>query len=451
MNMKKLFTICALLMMSLLLRAQYSSVMAYDANISSNGHAVVRNMSTTEVITYVMNSGINNFTYENNSSLTYNYVKLLPNIRVMDLRIFSGKAYFCGVNNTTNLGVLGTFDATLLQSVPNTVPIDYFDVPSISVLTRLEVYKDLSTGNPRVAAVGYDDGNACGVWACGRVVDCADFWPGSMTATITMGNSYYGGMYDIEQWFDVVATEDWVVLVGYGIMGGQSGLMLRRFPKSNPMDPTEVDNMYFYKLPEIVSWEEVRGVFLKENDIAVVYRGPRDNNVTDYTDFRIFNISTMKNINSQEYVIPYKSYIWEMAYMEHADRVVVLDNFPSPVYMSNFVYLVPYRTVTYPSVYVNEKEWEFQSVTNLDGDYFVGAGCMHFLLRDATAAYPAYNIFSPDPYFCPADNELRVEIIKDIEPTIFYEPIVNPFPAQAPIPLQSQVDQGTMDVRCISQ
>ena len=369
----------------------------------------------------------------------------------MDLRIFSGKAYFCGVNNTTNQGVLGTFDATLLQSVPNTVPIDYFDVPSISVLTRLEVYKDLSTGNPRVAAVGYNDDSTCGVWACGRVVDCADFWPGSMTATITMGNSYYGGMYDIEQWFDVVATEDWVVLVGYGIMGGQRGLMLRRFPKSNPMDPTEVDNMYFYKLPEIVSWEEVRGVFLKENDIAVVYRGPRDNNVTDYTDFRIFNISTMKNTNSQEYVIPYKSYIWEMAYMEHADRVVVLDNFPSPVYMSNFVYLVPYRTVTYSSVYVNEKEWEFQSVTNLDGDYFVGAGCMHFLLRDATAAYPAYNIFSPDPYFCPADNELRVEIIKDIEPKIFYEPIVNPFPSQAPNSLLFTVDQGTMDVRCISQ
>lgn len=93
-NMKKLFTICALLMMPLFLRAQYSSVMAYDANITSNGHAVVRNLSSTEVITYVMNSGINNFTYENNSSLTYNYVKLLPNIRVMDLRIFSGKAYF---------------------------------------------------------------------------------------------------------------------------------------------------------------------------------------------------------------------------------------------------------------------------------------------------------------------------------------------------------------------
>lgn len=449
--MKKLFTICALLMMPLFLRAQYSSVMAYDANITSNGHAVVRNLSSTEVITYVMNSGINNFTYENNSSLTYNYVKLLPNIRVMDLRIFSGKAYFCGVNNTTNQGVLGTFDATLLQSVPNTVPIDYFDVPSISMLTRLEVYKDLSTGNPRVAAVGYNDGNACGVWACGRVVDCADFWPGSMTTTITMGNSYYGGMNDIEQWFDVVATEDWVVLVGYGIMGGQRGLMLRRFPKNNPMDPTEVDNMYFYKLPEIVSWEEVRGVFLKENDIAVVYRGPRDNNVTDYTDFRIFNISTMKNINSQEYVIPYKSYIWEMAYMEHADRVVVLDNFPSPVYMSNFVYLIPYRTALYSSVYVNDKDWEFQSVTNLDGDYFVGAGCMHFLLRDATAVYPAYNLNTPPPDLCPADKELRVEIIENIEAAKIYEPIVNPFPAQAPIPLQSQVDQGTMDVRCISQ
>lgn len=449
--MKKMFTISALLLMSLFLRAQYSSVMVEDVNVVNDGSTIVRNLSTTEVITYVTCSGINWFSYENNSSLSYNYVKLPMNIRVRDFRIYDGNVYFCGVNTNNGKGVLGTFDATLLQSGVLNVPIDYFDVQDITILTRLEVYKDLITGNPRVAAVGYDGNGPCGVWACGRVVDCADFWPGSATANITIGNSYFGGLNEIEHWYDVVVTDDWVVLVGYGNVNGQGGLMLRRFLKASPMDPAELDNMYFYKVSDPVAWEEVRGVFLRENDIAVVYRGPRDNDVTDYTDFRVFDINTMYNINSQEYIIPYKSYIWEMAYMGEADRVVVLNNFPSPVYISNFVYIIPYQATPYTSVYVNDKEWYFQSVTNLDHNYFVGSGCLHFLLRDVSAAYPANNIYSPSPQLCPADEALRVVPIEKLEPIIIYEPIgTTSFLMQPPSP-PFPISSGSLDVRCISQ
>lgn len=52
---------------------------------------------------------------------------------------------------------------------------------------------------------------------------------------------------------------------------------------------------------------------------------------------------------------------------KNANRVVVLSDFPTPASLSNFAYLEPYKTTTYTSVYVNDDDWRFQSLTNLDG------------------------------------------------------------------------------------
>lgn len=105
-----------------------------------------------------------------------------------------------------------------------------------------------------------------------------------------------------------------------------------------------------------------------------------------------------------------------MAFMERANRVVLVNDFPSPVYMSNFAYLIPYQQTAYTSVYVNDSAWRFWSVTNLDGNYFVGTGCFHFLLRDASASYPASNDYSTTPSLCPADEVLKVAIINKVTP-----------------------------------
>lgn len=451
--MKKLIIIAASLMVSFWAKAQYSSVMSYDVGMPDGGTTIVRNMSNTEVITYVRNNTNHRFTYENSSTLAYKYIELsdpaFDKVEVHDFRIIDNVVYFCGVNNNLGQGVLGSFYASdILNPVGTPISINCFTVSSITTLNRLNAYIDPATERPRVAAVGHKNGS-CGAWFCGVWVDCEGLLPSSTYANISVYDSFYGGTGDFELWMDVVSTNDWVVLVGYGLQGRQNGLVLRRFHKGNPTD-SEIDKMYFYKELETIAWDEIRAVYIKNDDIAVAYRGIRNNNVTDFTKFRIFDINQMKNVNSQEYVIPNKSYLWEMAYMEHADRAVILNDFPNLDYRSCFAFLIPYQTTAYNSIYVNDKDWRFQSVTNLDGIFFVGVGPFHFILRDATAAYPAHNIYSTAPALCPEDYIIKVSVIDNISQNVDPENLIGPsFPI--PIPLYSAlINSRSLVVKCLA-
>ena len=453
--MKKLLLITLLLMVSPFARTQFSSVMAEDPNYPRDAITIVRNLSNSEVITYVHDLGIHRFTYENNSSLFYNYIDLpspyFDKIVVNDFRIVGEMLYFCGKNLALNCGVLGVIKATPLRGpLPINAQIDYFDVAGTTVLFIMDAYIDPATNTPRVAAVGYDRVSSCGMWACGVWVDCAGFMPSVTPSSLSVFNSYYAGPGNYEHWSDVVSTNEWVVLVGAGYYGGQEGLMLRRFHKGNLADP-ELDNLYFYPESESLIWEELRAVALNEDDIAVVFRGIRNNNVTDFTKFRVFDIGLMQNINSQEYVIPYKSLINEMAYMKGADRVVLVNDFPSPNYISNFVYLIPYQTTAYNTVYVHDQDWRFWSVTNLDGNFFVGSGCFHFLLRDASASYPAVNDYSGIPPLCPENEELMVSIIENDNKNMIFEPIVFMPPPITIIRSTIPVLKSILSIRCFSK
>lgn len=440
--------------MSVSAGAQYSSVMAGDTSLTDGGKAIVRNMSPSEVITYVWGGPKQWFTYENSTTLTYKYFQLpspdFDKTIINDFRIIDGILYFCGADNNSGEGVLGTFKATdLLNPVGSLVQVDYFNIVGTTELNRMEVYKDPGTGNPRVAAVGYRNG-ICGTMAQGVWVDCDGYMPGGSSPLVLIFDSYCSAPNDVEQWHDVVSTNDWVVLVGYGNVGGQEGIALRRFHKGHPTDP-EIYNIYIFNEPENVAWSEIWAESIQQNDMAVVYRGERSLNLVDFNKFRIFDIDDMKNINSQEYEVPYKSSIWEMAYMPTAKRVVVLSDFPTPVFLSNFAYLEPYQTTTYTSVFVNDDDWRFQSLTNLDGIFFVGAGGFHFLLRDVSASYPANNFYSTTPVYCPSSSTLKVVIIDNIIMNRFFHPISPISPtiitgfANPPIrPI------GSLNVRCLS-
>lgn len=420
---KKIILIWMVLLSSVFARAQYSSVMVEDATLQDGGSTIVRKMSNTEVVTYFKGETSHRFTYENNSALTYIFRDLPPTfneITVLDFKIIKDIVYFCGKNSNSGMGVLGTFFVLdLINTSLSSMQVDYFEISNTTELNRIEAYIDPVSTMPRLAAVGYNRFGPCGPWACGIWVDCEGYMPGSPPISCTVFESFYSAL-DVEQWSDVVLTDKWVVLVGFGDVGGQQGLMLRRFHKGMPTDP-EIDNIYIFNEYDQVVWDETRAVFLKNNDIAVVYRGDRNTDVTDFTRFRVFDINNMVNINSQEYEVPHKSYIREMAYMEEADRVVLLNDFSTPVILSNFAYLIPYQTTSYTSVYVHDKEWRFMSLTNLDDYFFVGAGSFHFLMRDATASYPASNIYlSPGaPVLCPIDEVLKVKKIRNIIPRDF--------------------------------
>lgn len=452
---KKIVFICMLLALSVSAGAQYSSVMAEDAGLTDGGKAIVRNMSPTEVVTYVWTGTKQWFTYENSTTLNYkvmdiNIIPAFEKIIINDFRIIGGIVYFCGLDNNSGKGVIGTFKTTdFFGSYGN---IDYIDISGTTELNRMEVYHDPGTGNPRVAAVGYDRNGGCSILAQGVWVDCEGYVPGGTPTSVSVFEAHCTAPNDVEQWHDVVSTNDWVVLVGYGNMGGQEGIALRRFHKGNPTDP-EIDNIYIFNESEKVAWSETRAEFIDRNDMAVVYRGERIRNVTDFDKFRIFDIDNLANINSQEYEVPYKSYLWEMAYMPNAKRVVVLSDFPTPAFLSNFAYLDPYQTTTYTSVFVNDDGWSFQSLTNLDGTFFVGAGGFHFLLRDAAASYPANNIYvlPTAPTLCPADHAIKVAIIGNIRPNTYFVTLTGG-PIALP-PLNSDptvIAPGTLTLRCLS-
>jgi hypothetical protein len=332
---QKIVFLCMLLALSVSAGAQYSSVMAEDAGLTDGGKTIVRNMSPTEVVTYVWSSTKQWFTYENSTTLTYKYFMLpslaFDKIIVNDFRILGGIVYFCGVDNNKGEGVLGTFMATdLLNIVGTFVQVDFFNITGTTELNRMEVYQDPGTGAPRVAAVGYNRSGGCTILAQGVWVDCEGYVPGgTLPTSVSVFESYCSTPNDVEQWHDVVSTDDWVVLVGYGNVGGQEGIALRRFHKGNPTDP-EIDNIYIFNELENVDWAQTRAEFIKHNDMAIVYRGERTQNITDFNKFRLFDIDYMKNNNSQEYLIPYKSYLWEMALCQTRSVLWCSATFPRP-------------------------------------------------------------------------------------------------------------------------
>ena len=450
--MKKILFFCAMLMFSPFVRAQFSSVMAEDPNYIGN-YSIVRRLSDSEVITYVRDDNHHQFTYENSSTLTYNYFDLpspeFDKIIVEDFKIIDDMLFYCGENVDSNKGVVGTFYATSLQSLGALVQVDYYYIDNTTDLDALEVYIDPVTNMPRLAVVGYNRVGNCGIWACGVLVDCDGCLPGVAPTSITVFESYYVAPNEMEQWQDVVATDNWVALVGYGHIGGRDGIIFRRYPKGNPFG-TETKYFYFYAESESPIAEEIHALYLRDEDIAIAYRSVRDDNVSDVTKFRIFDIGLMSNVNSQEYVVPYKSQLGEMAYMKKADIVALLNFFSSPNYIANFVYMIPYQMTPYNSVFVHDDRWDFGSVTNLDGNYFVGSGCLHFLLRNAAAGYPANNDYTGTPALCPEDIKLMVMIIDNVELTKTPNTLVFLRPPILPNIPSSIVRFSTMGIKCYS-
>lgn len=95
--MKKILFFSVLLSFSLFLRAQFSSMMVEDVNLGGDAITIVRNMSNSEVITYLHGIGTHRFTYENSSTLSYKFIDLpsqYNDIRVNDFRIINGIVFF---------------------------------------------------------------------------------------------------------------------------------------------------------------------------------------------------------------------------------------------------------------------------------------------------------------------------------------------------------------------
>ena len=417
MKNKHLFFIAAAVALMLPVQAQYGSAIVYDTPLYGLfPHSVVRNWTATEVIEYHGDTQRPDiyqgyFVYKDNTTLFYNYAKMPDNIVVYDFRIFNDIVYFCGENKSTNEGVLGCFECMELKMLPPPpyeVHYKYAPIGSSTQLNRIVVYKDPISSVLRVVALGYNSIVPCpGSYFCNMAVECRGLNPGGGTIFYSTRQAY--SMANYEQWTDIVATDNYLAIVGFSQIGSDKGLIIRRCDPSDPLGPM-MDDIYMYPFTEDLSIESIKALSWRNDTIIMAYpwRSQIGNN---YTDIRFFHLGSMQNTKAEQYKNPSKTELYEMAYLPTSKKVIILEDFDctgSGQFSSCFVYINPLAsTLPYSTPYVYDKTYRFKSVTNLDGNYFVGSGHFCFLMCDVNLSFPINNNSSTPIPFCP-NNEFVI-------------------------------------------
>ena len=416
MKNKHLFFIAAAIALMLPVQAQINSAIVFDT--SSYGlfpHSVVRNLTTTEVIEYHVDTQRPDvykgyFVYKDNSTLSYKRAELPDDIVVYDFRIFGDYVYFCGEDRSSAVGILGFFKCTDLTTGP--VSYSWLKINNSTQLNRIVVYKDPGSSNPRVVALGYNSTISCpGSYVCNMAVDCIGLT--TLPNPIAYNTRQANSMADIEQWTDIVATDSYLAIVGFLKIGSDKGLIIRRCDPSDPLG-SMMDDVYMYPFTEDLSIESIKALSWRDDTIIMAYpwRSQIGNN---YTDIRFFHLGSMLNTKAEQYKNQSKTELYEMAYLPTSKKLIILEDFDctgSGQFSSCFVYINPLAsTLPYSTPYVYDKTYRFKSVTNLDGNHFVGSGYFCFLMCDVNLPFPINNVLVPPPStppYCPFDDRVIV-------------------------------------------
>lgn len=375
-------------------------------------------------------------------------MELPDDIILYDMQILGDRAYFCGKKPglSSEIGVVGYVDLVVLDGtpVPSAMNVVYKKIPCASELRRLVAYKD-TWANDRVVAIGIDRSiTMVDAFAASVVVAC------EITGTFpyTLSYSYANSLNIVsasEQWRDIVYNGTNVILVGHVNM---DKLIMRVCDPDNPTTGI-IDFLHFYPLPRKLVDAEIRGTYMHDETIAVTYRGMQSANTTDYTHLRVFDISSMVNLFSQETYVPYKSYIHELTYLPTDKSIVLLQDFPSGgIFTSNFVYMMPETNLAYNTIYVFYEDRLYHSVDRYDPQKYIGAGNFHWLYRDKLATFPSYSIYPPF-LPCPSDEKITVWPIDNIIDNIYNMPLTPvPEPPSVFDSQSSDVQDGTSNIDC---
>lgn len=335
--------------------------------------------------------------------------KEVPNIVVNDMRIVDHTAYFCGsfVDTTLPLihplrtkGIIGCVDLFDFQS--SMLQIKIFSFDSIRRFMRMLAYDGLA--GPKVVALGERR-----VLSSSPTVYKSAVAEYDIVSNPTLCNIYVA---DGESMYDLVLSEEKVVVVGYNHTANDI-IALHRADRNNVvLDLFSTDE--FLYTPG--NWEVNLGMYasyLGNNHFAVSYVHHSSDNKF-YTRIRVFDIPTMANINSQQFMMYQKYEPTETAFDPKNKTLIMIHEMPLPIIPADldyryFIHLDPYSTVPYTAnVLLPKKHFYYSSLDIFRNSHYVAIGGNRWYYQHVTAPQPNIN-------GCPSLKNIYVEPIQNLD------------------------------------
>ena len=344
----------------------------------------------------------------------------LVDFTVNDMYRCGSYIFFCGTINGTQafygyfnyldfgmygfgLGYVNVFIYCLLPIGPTTAPAT---LNKLVAYTYDDIYKIVAIGNEDLdPSVGtskvVEIFDAIGNPSC-KVADMP-FFPVASVKKIVLD--------------DIVLTPNYVVVLGHDAgavatcdpsMPGKGYPWLSVGKRSDVIDeicdPVINPNYYIPKPDE--AYSSVIGVALKNDSIAMLYINAVES-VDVKSKFRVFDIQTMANTHSQQFVKDSKNPPIDMEFLSGIGKVEILQPM---THMSDYIQLTPYATTNYNTTMLNPNYNEFKSLCKIrfTSGCFISTRNAEIYIQDRTANLP-HSTAS-----CPTDYTLNVKTIDKI-------------------------------------
>lgn len=435
--------------------AQYTSLHAYDPSHLNGGWTTVRDWDADHIVSFYVAPGyIPMIEILELSTVTVHCVPLPDAVFIKDMVVDerNGMLYFCGSTsyNTYNwgsdysgVGLLGWIDL-------NSVLAGYIN---------MEYYKILNSGYPVEGVnklVEYDDGGLSHIVAIGEesyhqgnytyskhyFIDCMMNVAASSAVVDVEPFSQY------ERYRDVLLTNKYVVFVGYDTNPSTSSICYRKTYPYNVHDAIFDDIHVFYNGNDALSLTHSTAMLKRDNEIATTYFSINSNG--DFvTRIRVIDVANDANIYSQEYIIADKGEPNDIVYIQKDSSLVLMQDFytnSTSCYNTNFVFIEPYATSSYNTVFEFRQGVFFGDLSARGSDqYLAGAGASWFF-KSKPVPVPILS----DPT-CPSYDKMYINVINNID-EYHYRWLITPNRnPEAPIRYGNRVNSIAWDYHCFNR
>ena len=367
--------------------------------IPANTYSVIRSVAGGTMAVASMNHAGHASVYlidPTNTMIIY-HADLEDNLFIYDMRVVNSTVYFCG--SYKGEGCIGFFDYhDLLAAAPLNIQLKTinFLIHCSSTLYRMAAYAD-GTGE-KVVAVGecrYDHNDSDGsaefpdCWSTvdtnylcmRRVVVEADF----PAFTMNRLSSEVVAPYDYMQ--EVIETDNHVAIIGF--YGASGGISIHRCNKSNVL-LTYNNNWYYYPVTTNECASKIKGCRMGKDTIAIVSMAPEiiyDGSPIFGSVVRMFDLSTMANINAQLVITEHKDEPMDILYVPGQDSLILLHDiyFPSHGSAFNcFISLDPNSPGGYPASCWYNAALNYNSLDIATPNQYIASGGEFWCIDDAS-------------------------------------------------------------------
>ena len=397
MNKKRLlFPLLAVfcwLMLSPTAWGQLDYASAYSGAGSYDLHPIIRTVNSTSVLVCYQ-KGIHCEIALIDQTGSMKIAKLKDGYFVRDMRITGENVYFCGtVQGHAFLGHLKHTGYT-----PSAWQVKYFNLAPnyTSELSRMVAY-DIG-GQQKVVAVGFYHFDNTGSFPCPS-------YPGqnciktfvvevNFNGDTPVGSPnlvYSNDLNHFEIITEVIETESHVAIVGYITDHYNTVLnstVIHCCGKSNVAFDFQTIPYHYYYTPD-EGHSDFHGCWMKGDTIAISSLSTYNTSVGQQfsTNVRVFDLTTMANIQSQLVPLNTKSEPYDLMYMQGEGRLVLLQDIYHPIAASvqnTFVHLKPYFPAAYSANcwYRTYSRDGYRSLSRLSSDRYFAAGGEFWCMKD---------------------------------------------------------------------